>query len=48
MKEGWNIAGGDTEKIIFLIANCENSLVLQTGVKVKTEERMTAVKHDKL
>lgn len=47
-EEGWNIAGGDNDKMLFLIANCKNSLVLQTGVKVKTEERTTVVINDKL
>lgn len=34
--------------MLFLIANCKNSLVLQTCVKVKTEERTTVVINDKL
>lgn len=36
----WNIPGGDNDKMLFLIANRENLLVLQTGVKVKTEEKI--------
>lgn len=47
-KERWNIAGGDNDKMLFLIANCKNSLVLQRGMKVKTEERTTVVINDKL
>jgi len=34
--------------MLFLIANCKNSLVLQKGVKVKTEERTTVVINVKL